>query len=755
MKTIFFVVLLTLFSFNCNVYAFDLKGVVKCKTKHLPIQGVSIINKTSKKVAISDQDGLFSITGKLGDKIVFKLMGYQNYTQVLTSDSAFLLVEMTADEKLLKSVNITANRNSSLQTSQSSVITLTAKQMNNLPTIGGERDVIRAMQLMPGVKRGGDGAAGIFVRGGTADQNLVLMDGAPVYNPSHILGFFSIFNNDALQEAKLFKGAFPANYGGRLSAVMDVKMRDGNFVKWNTEAGVGLLSAKVKVEGPIVKDKVSLLVATRRTYLDKVFQVVGNQLPYYFYDFNTKLNFKINTYQKISFSNYWGNDVLSILETPTNNNSGLGIDFGTQLGNNVSSLKWSHTKNNASTNLLVSHSYFAYHVNAAIQNTNFTLKSVLNDFSFKADYSKMFNKLHTVKFGLDGTRLLVSPNQSTFKGSVNETLKADAAQFFNNNQINFYALHDYVFSKKITFNYGVRLSSSFNTNYLYLIPEPRLAVKYSLNQKSALKLAYNKMSQHVHFVSSSSALMPTDLWYPVTQNVKPQTAHQISVSFEKELPTQGLFLQVECYYKWMQNLVEYKEGTQILLNNKVEDDLIQGVGKANGFEIMLSKKEGKFTGWFAYTLAWSSRQFDELNNGNPFFTRYDRRHDFSIVGNYNFNKRMSFSANYVWASGSRVTPIVGQFLMPSGSYNDVLTMPIYGSRNSLVLSPTHRLDINWVIKSKPEKKHQSEWHIGAYNVYNQTQAFKTKIEPNGQGNLNYKQIGLFGFIPSIAFNIKF
>jgi hypothetical protein len=205
----------------------------------------------------------------------------------------------------------------------------------------------------------------------------------------------------------------------------------------------------------------------------------------------------------------------------------------------------------------------------------------------------------------------------------------------------------------------------------------------------------------------------------------------------------------------MQNLVEYKEGTQILLNNKVEDDLIQGVGKANGFEIMLSKKEGKFTGWFAYTLAWSSRQFDELNNGNPFFTRYDRRHDFSIVGNYNFNKRMSFSANYLWASGSRVTPIVGQFLMPSGSYNDVLTMPIYGSRNSLVLSPTHRLDINWVIKSKPEKKHQSEWHIGAYNVYNQTQAFKTKIEPNGQGNLNYKQIGLFGFIPSIAFNIKF
>lgn len=580
------------------------------------------------------------------------------------------------------------------------------------------------------------------------------MDGATVYNPSHILGFFSIFNNDALQEAKLYKGAFPANYGGRLSAVMDVKMRDGDFFKWNTEAGVGLLSAKVKVEGPILKDRISLLVATRRTYLDKMFQAVGNQLPYYFYDFNTKLNFKINAHQKISFSNYWGNDVLSIFETPTNNNIGLGIDFGTQLGNNVSSLKWMHTKNNALTNVLISHSYFAYHVNAAIQNTNFTLKSVLNDFSIKADYSKIVNKLHTIKFGIDGTRLLVSPNQSTFKGSVNETLKADAAQFFNNNQLNFFALHDYVFSKKTTLNYGIRFSSSFNTNYLYVIPEPRLAIKYGLTQTSALKLAYNKMSQHVHFVSSSSALMPTDLWYPVTNQVKPQTAHQLSVSYEKELPSSGLFFQVECYYKWMQNIVEYKEGTQILLNNKVEDDLIQGTGKAYGLEIMISKKEGKFTGWVAYTLAWSSRQFDELNNGNSFFTRYDRRHDFSVVGNYNFNKRMSFSANYVWASGSRVTPIVGQFLMPSGSYNDVLTMPIYGHRNSLVLSPTHRLDVNWVIKSKPNKKHQSEWHIGAYNVYNQTQAFKTKIEPNGQGNLNYKQIGLFGFIPSIAYNIK-
>jgi hypothetical protein len=350
---------------------------------------------------------------------------------------------------------------------------------------------------------------------------------------------------------------------------------------------------------------------------------------------------------------------------------------------------------------------------------------------------------------------LVNPNQSTFKGSINEALKADAAQFFNNNQINLYALHDYTLSERITLNYGLRLSSSFNTNYFYLIPEPRLAMKLSLNSSSSIKLAYNKMNQHLHFVSSSSALMPTDLWYPVTRQVKPQTAHQLSASYEKEFSAKGLSLQVEAYFKWMQNLVEYKEGTQILLNNKVEEDLIQGTGKAYGFEALLQKKEGKLTGWIAYTLSWSSRQFDELNNGREFYTRYDRRHDISIVANYNLNKRMAFSANYVWASGSRVTPIVGQFLMPSGSYNDVLTMPIYGDRNSLTLSPSHRLDVNWVIKSKENKKYQSEWHIGAYNVYNQTQAFKTKIESNAQGVLNYKQIGLFGFIPSIAYNIKF
>lgn len=744
-----------LIQFQISAKNFDVIGIVKSKKMGKGIEGVSILNKSNNKMSTSQIDGSFKIQASQNDKIVFSRIGYRKIN-ITISDSNFLSIELADDEKQLKDISITASRNASnLNSTQSSLVSLTAKQMNNLPTIGGERDVIRAMQMMPGIKRGGDGAAGIYVRGGTADQNLVLLDGAPVYNPSHVIGFFSIFNNDAMQEAKLYKGAFPASYGGRLSSVLDVKMRDGNYSQWHSEAGIGLLSARAKVEGPILKDKVSLLVACRRTYLDKVFQLVDNNLPYYFYDINTKLNYKINEHNKIVFSHYIGNDVLSVYESPNKNPSGLNIDFGSTLGNQVSSMKWVKNSEKSILNVMASHSYFAYDMTANLQSTRFTLSSTLNDYSIKADYAKTLSKKHFIKMGFEGTRLLVNPNQSTFKGSINEALKADAAQFFNNNQINLYALHDYTLSERITLNYGLRLSSSFNTNYFYLIPEPRLAMKLSLNSSSSIKLAYNKMSQHLHFVSSSSALMPTDLWYPVTQQVKPQTAHQLSASYEKELPANGLSMQVEAYYKWMQNLVEYKEGTQILLNNKVEEDLIQGTGKAYGFEALLQKKEGKLTGWIAYTLSWSSRQFDELNNGREFYTRYDRRHDISIVANYNLNKRMAFSANYVWASGSRVTPIVGQFLMPSGSYNDVLTMPIYGDRNSLTLSPSHRLDVNWVIKSKENKKYQSEWHIGAYNVYNQTQAFKTKIESNAQGVLNYKQIGLFGFIPSIAYNIKF
>ncbi|MBJ7428621.1 MAG: TonB-dependent receptor plug domain-containing protein [Bacteroidia bacterium] len=755
MKIRFVFVLIILLNIKLHAASFNFKGSIQ-NQKNEPIIGAVITNVNTKKNCASKSDGSFIIEANLNDKITIKSIGYKPYSFQVSSTISGISIKLTADEKELNAVNISSNKNNTnINSTQSSVITLTAKQLNNLPTIGGERDVVRAMQLMPGVKRGGDGAAGVFVRGGTADQNLVLMDGAPVYNPSHVIGFFSIFNNDALQEAKMYKGAFPANFGGRLSSVLDVKMREANSNSWKTEGGIGLLSARVKAEGPLLKNKLGLLVAARRTYLDQLFKVVGNNLPYYFYDINTKLNYNINANNKLVFSQYYGNDVLSVFESPDKNNGGLSIDFGTVLGNNVSSLKFTHLNKNAITNVYASYSYFAYDVNANLQKTNFTLRSSLHDFSIKTDYTKSISTKHSFKFGFDATRLLINPNQSTFKGDINESLKKDAAQFFNNNQLNVFGMHDYIITKRTSINYGLRISSSFNTNYFYLIPEPRLAIKYTLNQSSSLKFAYNKMSQHIHFVSSSSALMPTDLWYPVSKNVRPQTAHQISASYEKELFSKNISMQVETYYKWMQNLVEYKEGTQILLNNKVEEDLIQGNGKAYGLEILFHKKEGKLTGWVAYTLAWSSRQFNELNYGNEFFTRYDRRHDISIVANYNFTPRVSFSANFVWASGSRITPIVGQFLLPSAGLNDVLTMPIYGNRNSLVLTPSHRLDVNLVIKSKTTKKYQSEWHLGGYNIYNQTQAFKTKIEPDANGNLNYKQIGLFGFVPSIAYNIKF
>jgi hypothetical protein len=349
----------------------------------------------------------------------------------------------------------------------------------------------------------------------------------------------------------------------------------------------------------------------------------------------------------------------------------------------------------------------------------------------------------------------MNPNQSSISGSLNENLKASQGQQSMINTASAFVSHTYKASAKMELNYGVRLSNSFKNDFIYSIPEPRINVRYSPIVTLNFKASYNRMSQHMHLVSSSSALLPTDLWYSVSQKVKPQTSDQYSLSMDKSLFSNSCNLTIEGYYKDMNNLVEYREGTQLLLNDKVEEDLIQGKGRSYGVEICMQKNAGKFTGWIAYTLGWSERKFDALNNGEYFYTRYDRRHDVSIVGTYKLSKRITFSANFVWATGSRITPIVGQFLMPSGNYNDILTLPVYGKRNSLVLASSHRLDVNMVIHSKEGKKYPWELHIGGYNIYNQVQPFRTRIVNDDKGNIVYKQIGLFGFIPSIQFTIKF
>jgi hypothetical protein len=302
---------------------------------------------------------------------------------------------------------------------------------------------------------------------------------------------------------------------------------------------------------------------------------------------------------------------------------------------------------------------------------------------------------------------------------------------------------------------GLRMSSSFGKNFIYAAPEPRVSLHYLIDENSGINVSYNRMKQYLHLVSGSSAVMPTDLWFPVSKQVKPQSSNQYAISYQKEWLNKGLFLQIEPYFKTMNNLVEYKEGTQILLNNEIEKDLVQGIGRAYGIEMMLQKKTGRLSGWIAYTLSWSERKFADLNRANWFYGRYDRRHDLSLVGNYQINENWGFSSTFTIGSGMRVTPMVGKYIMPSGSYNDVIGVPIYGDRNSLVLSPLHRLDINLTYQSKPGKRIRTEWNIGACNVYNRTQAYKLSLVKNADNSRSFKQVGLYGFVPSASFNMFF
>lgn len=755
MKTII-IPLLILFYLPLGAQTVKIKGIVSDGKTMEKLAGVSVLTSDKKNGTITGVDGSFELELTLPSTLNFTYLGYKKYSQnISTPSNLYLQIKLSEEISELKELNIKASASNASGTGiQSGMIQLNPRQIAFVPAPGGERDMLRVLQLMPGVKAGADGAPGIYVRGGTADQNLVMLDGVPLYNATHLIGFFSVFNTDAVDNVKMYKGAFPAHYGGRISSVMDVKIKEGNKKEWHTEGGMGLISGRLLLEGPILKNKLSIMVAARRTLIEQLFNVGGNNLPYYFYDINGKLTFQVNEHNRFTLSEYTGKDVLTVLqknepEKPVKTN----IDFGSATGNQLSSLKWNHKSQFYAANVSVMQTLYSNSIDVNIQNNLFTLQSKIRDIIFQSDISRVFSNKSYVKGGMDYAIHQFNPNKSKVYGSFNESVKNNEGNKLKTSEFALYAMHETILVKKMGINYGLRISGSFGADFLYVLPEPRLNLRYELNSISSLKFSYNKMAQHMHLISGSDIVMPTDLWYPVSVKIKPQQAHQISIAYQIKL--NKTTLSIELYSKWMNNLIEYKEGTIVLLNNAIEKDLVQGKGKAQGIELLLQKTEGKFSGWLGYTLSLANRQFNEINNGQTFYARYDRRHDFSAVGTYQFDKRIAFSASYVYATGPRGTPVVGQFLVPGASYTEILVQCLYGPRNSLVLSPSHRLDLNLVIKPNPDKKWKGEWHIGAYNVYNRAQIYRIQMQAGPNGNIVYNQLGLFGFIPSVAYNFKF
>jgi hypothetical protein len=740
-----------------------LSGYIYDRKSGEALNSVTISCKELNKSTASNAYGFYSITLPKGIyEINFSLIGYQEYIRKFTfSDKFAENITLETQSKELSTVTIKSNNKLKTHTDglQMGKIEIPMALLNKIPTFAGERDIIKVLQLMPGVKRGGEGGTGMFVRGGGADQNLVILDEATVYNAGHLLGFFSVFNSNSLKEVNLYKSAFPSVYGGRLSSILDIKMKEGNDKKFETQGSVGIIASNLTVEGPIIKNKASFIFSGRRTYLDQLLKLMGNpggvQLPYYFYDLNGKVNYKISKRDRLYLSSYIGRDVLY---TPK---LGDGSDFdakiNTFLGNLTTTARWNHyyKTNKLFHNVTFITSQFRYNIEGKILDNSLLIKSSINDIGAKIDYDYHPNTAHYIRFGGMILNHAFRPNIVSTVGDISDILKSKQGAKIYTQEMGVYINDDHTVNDKLRFAYGLRISGTVTEKKLYSGLEPRLAAKYSITKNSSVKASYARMKQYLHLVSNASLSLPTDLWYPVTRNVKPSSSDQVSMGYYYSFQKQKTTLSVEGYYKWMNKLIEYKDGATLFLNDNYESELVSGKGDAYGAEFLLQKDEGKLSGWIAYTLSWSTRTFADLNNGKTYFSNYDRRHDVAVVANYEFTKRFSVSMAYVYSSGRPFTPRVSQFLMPNPSYSNIDILPIYTDRNAVRLHAAKRLDLDLCFKNKKKSKLKGEWHISAYNTFNRTQPQRIRITQDNKGGYKYQETGVFGLIVAVSYNFIF
>lgn len=738
--------------------------------------GGTVFIASLKAGTFTNEFGFYSLTVPEGTyEISFKYLGFQVGSQSIDlkeGETFNLDMSLKPDGMEMEAVEIIAEASEEMEDVQSTkmgTIKLQMKEISLVPVLGGETDVLKVAQLMPGIAQGGEGTTGLFVRGGTADQNLVMLDDAVVYNTGHLFGFFSVFNPDALKDVTIIKGGFPAQYGGRLSSVLDMRMKEGNKEKFHAKGGIGLLSSRLNIEGPIVRDKLSFSFAGRRTYIDQVLKLMKINVPYYFYDFNAKMNYKISAKDRIFVSSYLGNDVLKgATDSNQDENSEPGssdddqiFNFGFRLGNFTQTIRWNHLFNDRLfANFTGLHTYFKYDINGSFASNSILIKSQVRDIAGKADFDYFHSPETHIKFGCSVTNHGFRPNVVASAGEISDFLSSQTGSLLSSQEMALYGGADHELSTRVKINAGLRLSGTTVKGRFYGGVEPRISGRYTLTTNSSIKAGYSRMYQYMHRVASSSIALPTDLWYPVTNRVKPQNADQVALGYNHYIPQINLGITVEGYYKHMRNLIEYREGANLILNDNFEDELVTGTGDSYGVEFLLRRKTGKLSGWIGYTFSWAKRHFEELNEGEPYWAKYDRRHDVSLVGILEINSKLSLSGVFVYQSGRRFTAQVGQYVMPNASLTGVDIIPIFSGRNSVQMPSTHRLDLNVVFKTNPlnkegePRKFKSEWHVGAYNVYNRAAPYRINIVAD-EGGYKYQSPGLFGFLPFVAYNFEF
>lgn len=750
----------------------NINGYVRDASSGEGLIGAVVQVRDSKISTSTNSYGFFSLN--IPDstvKLIISYVGYESLEVDITGkvDRQFNF-ELTSLDNVLEEVVVTGKkRNQNVTSPQMGVFNFSMEEVKNVPVLFGERDILKTIQMLPGVGKGGEGSSNFYVRGGGGDQNLILLDEATVYNASHLLGFFSTFNSDAIKDVQLYKGGIPSQYGGRLSSVMDIRMMDGNNKKFAAEGGIGLIASRLKLEGPIVKDKSSFMLSGRRTYADLFLKLspdeTVNKSKLYFYDLNAKFNYRFDDKNTLYVSGYFGKDDL-----------GYGDLFSFDWGNTTATVRWNHIFNEKLfSNTTLIYSDFTYNVNVSNETSDFTIASKIENFNLKQDFSYYANNKSTLRFGLNLLSQKISP--ASLVAAPDASVNTIQIESRHGIELAGYVSHEWKPFDWLSAIYGVRLTDFMvqgpGTFYTYdadgepvseqvyskgsIIKhyfniEPRLSMSFIVNPESSFKTSFNRIVQNLHQLTNTTSSLPTDQYVLSSINIKPQYADQVSVGYFRNFANNKYEFSVESFYKYMGNQIDFRNGADLQANKYLEGELLYGKGRSYGLEMFLRKSQGAFNGWISYTLGKSERQFDQINDGAWFNARQDRTHDISVVAMYNLTKNWTLGANFVYYTGNAVT-------FPSGKYQlDGKTIYYYTERNGYRMPDYNRLDLSATYEpTKKNKKFSSSWTFGIYNVYNKKNAYIIDFRDNKQNpNITeaYK-VALFGAVPSVTWNFKF
>ncbi len=774
-------IFITLICFVClNLSAvaqakYTFSGYVKDANSGETLVGANILNIDDPTLGTTSNNyGFFSITLEEGVyTFIISYLGFnEEVLNVDLSKDVQLNIELS-EGVLMDAVEISATeqqKDKNVESTQLGVVDLPISKIKKLPALMGEVDILKTLQLLPGVLSSGEGSSGFYVRGGGPDQNLVLLDEAVVYNTGHMLGFFSVFNADALKNTTLIKGGMPAYYGGRLSSVVDVQMKEGNDKYFGVEGGVGLISSRLTLEGPIQKEKSSFILSGRRTYILDLAQpfLEGRDFEgtnYYFYDFNAKVNYRFSPKDRVYLSAYFGRDILDF------NQPKRDFTFRLPYGNVTSTLRWNHLFNNKLfMNLSLIYNDYQLSFDGGQGDFVFRLFSGVKDYNGKLDFDYFPSPKHNIKYGANYTYHVLTPNTvSASNGEVDFETGFDAKY---GQEMAFYIQDDYKISKLVSVNAGLRYSlfsqqgpytskldsteyNRFQSVKTYQGLEPRISAKVSLSPTTSLKGGISVTNQYLHLATNSSSTLPTDIWVPSTEIVKPQKGTQYALGVFKNFLDNSLETSIEVYYKDLKNQIDYADDEVPDISQEDEDVFVFGIGRSYGSEFFIRKSSGQFTGWIGYTLSRTERSFPDIEGGRWYPTSYDRRHDLSVVANYEISPKWEIGTTFIYGSGRWYTPYES-FAFIEGGINT-----IFGPRNSGQLVPYHRSDISVTYKPgalKEKKKYKGTWNFSVYNVYNRKNPFfiyyDTSLSSTGSAQLSASQVTIFPIIPSISYNFK-